>query len=193
MQQQQKKSIYTLFFLLHRLQSIFAFIFVFDFGVLCLGDSHIHWMCMMRIIRVLIPFLVVLFWGDKLFFPLYIPVVVHTVCLPNQATWHVHNSSLLSVSDRCWPNKSLPETLTSHVLEHKHSQSHSVNILNESIVICQWWLWPDLTPLICNRLSVSHTRSWGSIHPVCAKNIMTVYCHNESHIISIIKGLITLN
>lgn len=73
-----------------------------------------------------------------------------TACLPNRAALLVYNSSLLSPSDRCWPKKSLPETLTSLVLEHKHTVSHTV-----------WRIWMsqlssvsgerDLTTLICKR------------------------------------------
>lgn len=132
-----------------------------------------------------------LFWGDKLFFPHYVHAIVHTVCLPNQVTLHVHNSSLSSVSDRCWPNKSLPETLTSLVLEHKHRVSHTV-----------WIFWMSQLSSVsgdCDLTSqpwyVSNCQSHKVVKfsPFSVKNSMTVCCHNESHIISTIKILITLN
>lgn len=128
----------TLFFILF----YFAWIFVVvDFwGKMCLEKSVYD---KNNKSTLLFPAIIMLFWGDKLFFPHYVHAIVHGVCLPNQATLHVHNSYLFRQSQTGVDQ--IKDTNFSCPWAQTQSQSHSVNILNESVVICQWWLWPELT------------------------------------------------
>lgn len=63
-----------------------------------------------------------------------------------------------------------------------HSQSHSVNNLNESVVNVTSPPW-----YARGTQTVNHTRLWSSLLPGCVKNIMAVYCYNKSHNFSTIK------
>lgn len=136
-----------------------------------------------------------LFWGDKLFFlhcSTSTPSFIQRVCQTG-----LHYSSIPRLF--CHPQTGVD--LKNHCRRHWLLLSLSTN--TQSVTQCEESEWVSCHLLVVNVTSppwyvrgtqtVNHTRLWSSLHPVCVKNITTVYCYNISHNFSTIKILLTLN